>query len=87
MLIRERVASTNMRLYCMDAPRWFAINKAPHNVAKFDALHDYLAMITRRRPSPGLCLDGSGVFPAPARYRGGAGDAADRLEGTRAVVV
>lgn len=41
MLIRERVAGTNRCLYCMDAARWFAINKAPHNVAKFDELDDY----------------------------------------------
>ncbi len=41
ILIRERVASTNMCLYCMDATRWFAANKAPHNVGKLDALHEY----------------------------------------------
>jgi alkylhydroperoxidase family enzyme len=41
MLIRERVASTNSCLYCMDANRWTAINKAPHNRAKLDELDDY----------------------------------------------
>ncbi len=40
-LIRERVASTNMCLYCMDAARWFATEKAPHTLAKFDALPEY----------------------------------------------
>jgi alkylhydroperoxidase family enzyme len=41
ILIRERVSSTNMCLYCMDAARWFAANKAPHNVPKLDALAEY----------------------------------------------
>jgi alkylhydroperoxidase family enzyme len=41
MLIRERVASTNMCLYCMDANRWAAIHKAPHNRAKLDSLDQY----------------------------------------------
>ncbi len=41
ILIRERVASTNMCLFCMDAARWFAINKAPDNVPKLDALAEY----------------------------------------------
>ena len=43
MLIRERVASTNMCLYCIDAARWYATTKAPHNIAKFDALEQYRA--------------------------------------------
>jgi alkylhydroperoxidase family enzyme len=41
MLIREHVASTNMCTFCMDATRYFATTKAPHNLAKFDALHEY----------------------------------------------
>ena len=41
MLIRERVASTNACLYCMDANRWATITKAPHNTAKLDELDDY----------------------------------------------
>jgi alkylhydroperoxidase family enzyme len=41
VLIRERVASTNMCLYCMDANRWSAINKAGMDGAKLDALSDY----------------------------------------------
>lgn len=40
-LIRERVASTNMCLYCMDANRWAAINKAGQSTAKLDALAEY----------------------------------------------
>lgn len=41
MLVRERVASTNMCLWCMDGQRWYAIHKASHNLAKLDALHEY----------------------------------------------
>jgi alkylhydroperoxidase family enzyme len=41
VLIRERVASTNMCLYCMDANRWSAINKAGVDADKLDALTDY----------------------------------------------
>jgi len=41
VLIRERVASANMCLYCMDANRWSAINKAGVDAAKLDALTDY----------------------------------------------
>lgn len=41
MLVRERVASTNMCVWCMDGQRWYAIHKAPHNLAKLDALHEY----------------------------------------------
>jgi alkylhydroperoxidase family enzyme len=40
-LIRERVASTNACLYCMDANRWAAINKASQSPAKLDALDEY----------------------------------------------
>lgn len=41
LLIRERVASLNGCLYCMDANRWNAIDKAPHLRPKLDELHDY----------------------------------------------
>jgi alkylhydroperoxidase family enzyme len=41
VLIRERVASTNTCLFCMDANRWAAINKAGVDAAKLDALNDY----------------------------------------------
>jgi alkylhydroperoxidase family enzyme len=40
VLIRERVANTNMCVYCMD-DRWSAINKAGVDAAKLDALTDY----------------------------------------------
>lgn len=41
VLVRERVASTNMCLFCMDANRWFATNKAPHVLVKLEALDEY----------------------------------------------
>ncbi len=41
VLIRERVASTNMCLFCMDSNRWSALNKAGVDAAKLDALNDY----------------------------------------------
>ena len=41
VLIRERVASSNMCLYCMDANRWSAINKAGVDAAKLDALAEF----------------------------------------------
>jgi alkylhydroperoxidase family enzyme len=41
VLIRERVASTNMCLFCMDSARWYATEKAPHMLPKLDALHEY----------------------------------------------
>jgi alkylhydroperoxidase family enzyme len=41
MLIRERVASLNMCLWCMDGQRWYALHKAPHNLAKLDALSEF----------------------------------------------
>ena len=40
-IIREQVASINTCLFCMDATRWYAIKKAPDDVARFDALADY----------------------------------------------
>jgi alkylhydroperoxidase family enzyme len=41
VLVRERVASINTCLFCMDAARWFATKESPENVARFDALADY----------------------------------------------
>jgi alkylhydroperoxidase family enzyme len=41
VLIRERVATINTCLFCMDAARWFALKKSPENGARFDALADY----------------------------------------------
>lgn len=40
-LIRERVASINMCLFCMDAGRWFATKDSPGSAARLDALDDY----------------------------------------------
>jgi alkylhydroperoxidase family enzyme len=40
-LVRARVDSINMCTWCMDAGRWYAINKAPHNVATLDAINEY----------------------------------------------
>jgi alkylhydroperoxidase family enzyme len=40
-LIRERVASINTCLFCMDATRWYATRHSPDNLARFDALDDY----------------------------------------------
>ena len=41
VLIRERVASLNGCLFCMDASRWYALRQAADNQARFDALDDY----------------------------------------------
>jgi alkylhydroperoxidase family enzyme len=40
-VIRERVASINVCLFCMDAARWYATKDSPTNAARFDALDDY----------------------------------------------
>lgn len=40
-LVRTRVDSINVCTWCMDAGRWYAINKTPHNVPKLDALREY----------------------------------------------
>lgn len=40
-LVRERVKITNSCLWCMDAGRWYALNKTPHILPKLDALDDY----------------------------------------------
>ena len=41
MLIRERVASINGCLFCMDATRYAALKKSMNNKGKFDALDQY----------------------------------------------
>ena len=41
VLIRERVASINSCLFCMDAARWYAMKESPDNAARFDALSEY----------------------------------------------
>jgi alkylhydroperoxidase family enzyme len=41
VLIRERVASINGCLFCMDAARWYATRQSPDNAARFDALPEY----------------------------------------------
>jgi len=41
ILIRERVASINTCLYCMDASRWYAMKKSPDVLPKLDALTQY----------------------------------------------
>jgi alkylhydroperoxidase family enzyme len=40
-LVRARVDGINMCTWCADAGRWYAITKAPHNLAKLDAINDY----------------------------------------------
>jgi alkylhydroperoxidase family enzyme len=40
-LVRARVDSINMCTWCMDAGRWHAINEAPHNLPKLDAVNEY----------------------------------------------
>lgn len=40
-LIRERVASINTCLFCMDATRWYAMKQSADNLARFDALPQY----------------------------------------------
>jgi alkylhydroperoxidase family enzyme len=42
-LVRGRVDGLNTCTWCADAGRWYAINKAPHNLAKLDAVADYQA--------------------------------------------
>jgi alkylhydroperoxidase family enzyme len=41
MIIRERVASINTCLFCMDANRWYAVKESPDNAARIDALPEY----------------------------------------------
>ena len=40
-IIRERVASLNTCLFCMDATRWYAMKRSPEEIARFDALPEY----------------------------------------------
>ena len=40
-VIRERVASINMCLFCMDAARFYATKQSPDNAERFDALAEY----------------------------------------------
>jgi len=42
ILVRERVASINGCLYCMDASRWYALTKSPDVLPKLDALAEYV---------------------------------------------
>ncbi len=41
VLIRERVATINSCLFCMDSARWYAMRESLDNVARFDALPEY----------------------------------------------
>jgi alkylhydroperoxidase family enzyme len=41
VVIRERVASINSCLFCMDAARWYAMKESTDNLARFDALGEY----------------------------------------------
>jgi alkylhydroperoxidase family enzyme len=41
VLVRERVASMNTCLYCMDTARWYAMTKSPDVLEKLDALPGY----------------------------------------------
>jgi alkylhydroperoxidase family enzyme len=41
LLIRARVNGINACAWCMDATRWYAINKSPHSVPKLDGLQAY----------------------------------------------
>jgi alkylhydroperoxidase family enzyme len=52
ILIRERVASINTCLYCMDASRWYAMTKSPDVLPKLDALAEY--QTSPRAPSARL---------------------------------
>jgi len=41
VLIRERVASVNSCLYCMDVARWYVMTRTPENLERIDALPGY----------------------------------------------
>lgn len=41
VLVRARVASTNMCMWCVDGQRWFAMHEAPQHLPKLDALNEY----------------------------------------------
>jgi alkylhydroperoxidase family enzyme len=40
-LVRARVDNINVCTWCMDAGRWYAIDKSPHLVPKLDAISEY----------------------------------------------
>lgn len=40
-LVRARVASLNMCMWCVDGERWFVTHKTPEHLPKLDALDDY----------------------------------------------
>lgn len=40
-LVRARVASLNMCMWCVDGQRWFVTHKAPDHLPKLDALDEY----------------------------------------------
>ena len=40
-LIRARVASLNMCMWCMDGQRWFVTHKTPQQLPRLDALEEY----------------------------------------------
>ena len=40
-MVRARVASTNMCMWCVDGQRWFVTHKTPEQLPKLDALDDY----------------------------------------------
>lgn len=40
-LVRARVASTNMCMWCVDGQRWFVTHKTPEQLPKLDALDEY----------------------------------------------
>ncbi len=41
VVIRERVASVNLCLFCMDAARFYATRKSADNAPRFDSLSEY----------------------------------------------
>ena len=41
VVIRERVSSINVCLFCMDAARYYAMKQSADNAARFDALGEY----------------------------------------------
>jgi alkylhydroperoxidase family enzyme len=40
-LVREQVKRVNVCTWCIDAGRWYAVNKRPRLIPKLDALHEY----------------------------------------------
>jgi alkylhydroperoxidase family enzyme len=41
ILVRARVASLNMCMWCVDGQRWFVMHKTPQHLPKLDALEEY----------------------------------------------